>query len=356
MKSKFLVRFYSLSLFFYSLSLFFLGLLNSLSAQDCCIVDCSPSYAPNEFNMGIEWLYWRVKEEHLRGGSFVDDFPNPTLKIANGSVIQPKGEFSNGIRGHIGYTFFCDRWELNGIYTYIPLDSKSDFREVIPLDLQTETHRQFIIPNTNDFPSFQAFGSNGLTAFTSLLTKWNGHLSYADIDLAYKLSFDDSFHLRPHFGFRAAWMKQHLLMKGGLQQPSTNNSTFGSLKFKESFNGYGIEGGIWADWELGSGFAIIGHVGGSILYSRFKVDILSESSVDEGGTVVFIINSGGKEITAVPIIDYFTGLKYDMSFDNFLISAHLGWEQKIFFNMNQMSANLGNLSLQGLTIGLNLGF
>jgi len=328
-----------------------------LLADDCCLPDCCEySCRSGRFNVGAEWLYWKVKEDNLRAGVLVDDFPDPVLKRANASVIQPKFKFNNGFRGNIGYEHFCDQWGLNAIYTYVPLRSNSDFREVIPVALQTQTHRQFIVPNINEFPSFQAFGSSqGVTAFTSLFTKWNGNLSYVDIDLSRKLTFN-SFNLRPHIGFRAAWMNQHLLMKGGLPQPSTNNSTFGSLKYTEKLNGYGVEGGFWADWRFGCRFSIVGHVGGSILYSCFRTDILSESSLGEDGAVVFIIKSGLKDTTAIPSMDYFAGLKYERSLRRFLVSVHAGWEQRIFFNMNEMAISSGNLSLQGLTVGADVSF
>lgn len=189
-----------------------------------------------------------------------------------------------------------------------------------------------------------------------MLTKWGGNFSYADLDLARKLTFNNNFSLKPHFGIRVAWSDQHLFMRGGLQQPSVNNSTFGSLKYKQKFNGYGIEGGIWANWELGCGFSLVGHAGGSILYSRFKTKILSESSLGEEGAVVFIINSGAKNTTAMPTLDYFGGLKYETCLSSCLISLHVGWEERVFFNMNQIAVASGNLALQGLTIGAHVNF
>lgn len=329
----------------------------SLSADDCFPDYCEYSFENGQFNWSAEWLFWHVKQDNMRSGSFIDDFPDPELKVANASVIQPKDKFCNGFRVNLGYEYPCNQWEFNAIFTYMPLQSRSDFREVIPVDMQTESHRQFIIPNIDGFPSFQAFSQpGGLIGFTSLLTKWGGNLFYVDIDLARKVSLSHCFSLKPHIGFRGAWMKQHLHMEGGLLAPSVNESTFGRLKYKEKFDGYGMEGGVWANWHLGCGFSLVGHIGGSILYSHFRVDVVSESSLGEEGAVVFIINSPSKATIAIPTMDYLAGLEYEANFSDFLILLHVGWEQRIFLNMNQLSVDGQNLSLQGLSLGGEVRF
>ena len=340
-------------------SLFLIGLYIPLSAQDnwsnseCCETSCGWG----RFNAGAEWLHWKVKQDNMRAGTFVDDFPDPILKEATGTMIEPKFKYNGGVRGYIGYETACSQWGINAIYTYIPLHSKSAFKKTIPFEEQTRTHRQFIIPNTPGFPLFEAFeGEGGIAALSSLSTKWHGNLSYVDIDLSRNLTFCDSFHLRPHVGFRYAWMTQHLLMQAGFILVSTNNSTFGNLKYKQKFHGYGIEGGIWADWNLGYGFSIVGHVGGSVLYSHINLKILSESFIKKKGDPVFIIRSGSKNIYAIPTIDYFAGLKYEKAFKRLSISAHVGWEQRVFLNINQIAFASGYLSLQGLTLGGDISF
>jgi len=80
----------NLSFKFYLVGLILLSLQIPLCAEES-----SCSYG--QFNVGAEWLYWKVKQDNLRAGSFIDDFPNPTLKIANAVVIQPGFEFNNGI-------------------------------------------------------------------------------------------------------------------------------------------------------------------------------------------------------------------------------------------------------------------
>lgn len=327
---------------YYVLGLCLLGTKMPLSAN-CC--GC------NGFIAGGDWLYWKVKEENLRAGSFVNDFPNPTLKKATGEVIEPSSRFNNGFRVFAGYEY-CKQWDLKASYSYIPLNTNSVFREVIPPDQQPPEHQQFIVPNTTSFPSFGAFSNNmGLIAFNSMLTKLSGDFNDVSVNIGYRFSCNNCFSLKPYIGFRALWIHQNLFIGGELRFPSTNNSTFGRLNYNQKLNGYGIEGGFSAEWQLGYGFAIEGNMGGSILYTPFSTDIFSQSSIGEDGPVVFIIESEGKDTIAIPVIEYFAGIRYGTYVGPCLIKAHVGWEQKIFFNMNQMAFPSGNLSFQGLTLG-----
>ncbi len=317
--------------------------------------DFESTCCESRFNVGAEWLYMSVRQDNLRAGTFIDDFPDPVLKKAFPTGIQPGFEYTSGFRVNAGYQLPCECWELNALYTYLPIESKSDFAQV--LIAPTSTHKQYIIPNTNSFPFFQAFGNSiGQVVFNSLSTKWYGNLSYVDIDLARTLTFGDCLSLRPHLGFRGAWVKQTLIMGGDLQMPSTNNSTFGRFTLTEKFTGYGAEGGIWTDWKLGCGFSVLGHFGGSILYSTFKLPEFSESSLGEGLPPVFVIEGTATEHTATPTVEYSVALQYAITLCDFQIKAHIGWEQRLFFYFNQFALGSGNFSMQGMTLGLEVGF
>lgn len=314
---------------------------------------CDWSFCDGTLYLGGDWLYMKVQQEGLRAGSLVDDFPGP-LKKAFPHSVEPHFKYNSGFRVNVGYEFPCDHWDLNLIYTYIPIRSDSNLA-VVSND-QTPEHLQFIVPNTSNFPSFAAFGGpSGLTAMTSLFTKWKGNLSYLDLDLARTLKLCNCFSIMPHIGFRSVWMNQDFLMEGSLQNP-TSQGDFVRLKFSEKLNAYGIEGGLWTGWEMGCGFSLIGHVGGSVLYSRYKVRSITEGIFETGPGVVFIIDGHDVVNTATPTVDYAVGLEYSVSLWEVLFAARVKWEQQVFFNLNQMSVIPGNFSAQGLTLGVELGF
>ena len=128
-------------------------------------------------------------------------------------------------------------------------------------------------------------------------------------------------------------------------------------RFKEQFQGYGAEGGLWGDWQIGYGFSVIGHIGGSVLYTKTKIHEritqlpIDSQSVSEENSV----HERSRIYSGTPTIDYFIGLQYVDCICDMHVSAKAGWEQQILFNANQF-ATTGNLATQGLTLGLDVAF
>lgn len=356
-----------------SKNIYLLGIIllsfQSLGADECAPVPspdcCDPSMPPccdwtfcgGKFYIGGDWLYWKVEEDGLFAGSFIDDFPDPMFKKVGFTAIQPTFQYINGFRVYGGYEMGCEPWGVEVTYTYIPIHSHSGFAKTSIVN--TQEHRQLIIPDIREFPSFQAFtDSNGQLSFSSLLVKWKGNLSYLDVDITRTLCLGTCFRLYPHIGFRAAWGKQYLSMKGNLSQPAaTNGITFGDLELSTPFHGYGIEGGLWMEWGFGHGFSAVGHVGGSLLCATVKSRQTTNGFLGEGGPQVFIIDGVVPQHTTLPTMEYFAGLQYRIHFCNDLsLGIHAGWEQSLFFDLNRLTTSRGNFSAQGLTLGGDFSF
>lgn len=329
-------------------------------AEDCCTPEtyspmqcCDWTFCGGTFTVGADWLYWKVEQDSLLAGSFVDDFPDPVFKKVHFDGIQPTFKYNNGFRVYAGYEMGCEPWGLEISYTYIPIHSNSGFAQTSIVN--TADHSQAIFPNRVGFPSFQAFDP---APFASLLVKWDGKLSYLDVDLTRTLCLGTCFRLYPHIGFRAAWGDQHLSMNGNLQQPAAvNRATFGGLELSEDFHGYGIEGGLWMEWGFGWGFSALGHVGGSVLCTTVKSRQTTNAFLGEDGPQVYIINGVIKLHTTIPTVDYFAGLQYRFTFCNDMsFGIHAGWEQCVFFDLNRMTLSRGNFSTQGLTLGADFSF
>jgi hypothetical protein len=77
--------------------------------------------------------------------------------------------------------------------------------------------------------------------------------------------------------------------------------------------------------------------------------------VNQVETIALIINDSEKFFTATPSVDYFVGLQYADTMCDMIVKARLGWEQHVLFDTNRMLF-AGNLSTQGLTLGLDVGF
>lgn len=126
--------------------------------------------------------------------------------------------------------------------------------------------------------------------------------------------------------------------------------------FHEKFQVVGIEGGLFGDWIFESGCSAVGHIGGLILYSKLHLILKEDRFLGENGAYVFHIDGGSKTHTSTPTLDYFIGLQYDATIWEIAIKVHVGWEQHVFFNLNQLALTSGNFSTQELNLGLDIGF
>ena len=105
---------------------------------------------------------------------------------------------------------------------------------------------------------------------------------------------------------------------------------FGAVELAQRFHGYGVEGGLWSEWDIGAGFSLLWHVGRSILYSRFKILRETKGFLTEETDLVFRIKGKHKVLTGIPTLDYFVGLQYVTLLFGAAFAIHAGWEQHIF--------------------------
>ena len=356
-----------------------LGLLGLLfcSAATPAAADCYQNWNNNccewtmydgKINAGADWLYWKTEQDNMLSGSVVTGNFNNSDKnalIFEGKNKRPNYKYDSGFRVWAGYELPCDCWEVGVSYTYVPTSSGAvSFHSDIVQNAEAPAQEYF----TTYFSDFSFLrnlqGQNNGGLFTDFHSKWSSNLNYIDLDVARTVCLGECFKLRPHVGFRSAWSDQKLLAVGSFPVEVENqelpNIQVLSTRLKQKFRGYGIEGGVWGEWNIGCGFSLVGHVGGSVLYSKFSTTqtqaLVTFAPESNEGDLNFAVDVRDSYWTGTPTADYFLGVKYENCFCDMTYNVHAGWEQHIFFDMNRLSSNGGNLSMQGLTLGLDVGF
>lgn len=317
--------------------------------------ECALStFCDGKITVGADWLYWKVTEDNLSVGSIATEtLTDDTLPLeVQGSYLNQNFKWESGFRLNLGYELPCGCWGIDVIYTYMPGHSQS------PTFTTTDLAFNQFNPDLVDFPILSIFNPNGrLLPPTTVRAKWNLAANNIDVDLARTVCFGDCLKLRPHIGFRTTWFNQKLRYTAFTIIPTTPLQQSFFAKFSEKFTGCGVEGGLWGEWDVGGcGLSVIGHFGGSILYSKFRVH---QRAIAANETVLpgVLTDVGGSATLhhATPTLDYFLGLQYDASLWDLSFAMHAGWEQHILFDVNKLARD-GNLSAQGLTLGLELGF
>lgn len=353
--------------------------------SDYCATDCSEG----QFVVGAEWLYWKVAENNAALGITIagnSDKTSPDFFSTATDYIEPNFKFSNGFRVSAGYAMPCNGWELDVIYTYLPSHASSSVYKSSGSAVETQVPGPYEqvggnpyvliyqpIINTIRDGSPRVLGLSVLP-FEKFQQKWNIALNQIDLDVSRTLGFNNCISLKPHAGFRALWYtnKQRVIGEGKLnpvdpiapaEEPSAAaeiKTTFATdILFKNEFTGYGVEAGLWGKWQIWEGLSILGHFGGAILYSKYKVNETADTVVTTTTSQTVItpyVNTICDTIhTATPMVDYYLGLEYVEAMCDMTFAVRAGWEQHVYFDANRIF-QYGDLSTQGLTLGLVVGF
>lgn len=329
------------------ISSFLVGVIFLNMAGPVCGQETFQNYNRGEFNIGGDWLYWKLEEEQLE---FAHKDVNTVVVTPEGGAertinidnIKPKFKFSNGFRIFGDYLTCDTNWRIAAIYTHIA--SKASNKANSLVDSLDEAL----------FVSAQNFASLNIVFFnlSNITGRWNLSLDTIDLDLCRRFNPCDCLDLQLHLGLRGQRIDQTMKIKG------LGNNSFNDVSFNSRFHGTiaagGLEGGVLANWRVGHGFSILGHIGGSIAYARARnnshvktVDLLNSTTAAESLNSYLIL----------PTLDGFLGVSYTRNFCNKEVSVHAGWEQHIILDANHFSTNCGgNLSMQGLTVGLSTKF
>lgn len=330
------------TIIFNLLGVFLCGLTTPATADFCsqnCNDCCEWSVLDGKMTLGADWLYWKVQQDGISPGRIIvekDEHLDFVAKKTKGIHTDPK--WKSGFRINLGYELPCDCWDVNICYTYMPSNDK-----LVDFTSEEEEEKTFSSVLFND--DFDFFAS-----------KWNLTLNNIDLDIGRTVCFGECLKVRPHVGFRATWFDQKFRAVGATGSEETT-ILFDALSTKQKFQGYGVEAGLWADYRLSCGLSLIGHFGGSILYSKFNVRTKEASGmiVSEDTTIFSATIGKDSFFTATPSLDYFVGLQYADTMCDMLFNVRLGWEQHVLFDTNRFLSS-GNLSGQGLTLGLEVGF
>lgn len=197
--------------------------------------------------------------------------------------------------------------------------------------------------------------------------KWNLHFNELDLELGRQFFVSKWLTVKPHVGFRAAWIHQRDKARY-FNLVGNALADYATADMKCNFNGIGILGGLDTQWGLGCGWSFFANYSGSLLYGYFHVNN-SESGVSAGVTTNFYSVNDFYHVDRF-INDLMLGLRYDYMFcdDLYHVGLQIGWEHHMFFGQNQFmrfvddnhpgvfASNQGDLTLQGFSLQVRFDF
>ncbi len=309
-----------------------------------------------------EALWWIAKENGLiyaQSGSSGPDVstselpPNASAFNFRGKIQRVDPDWDFGFRIGLGYNLCHDEWDAKASWTYYKTD-KTQRNTGIFLNLWGHPD----IPFSNDSSFIRA--------------DWDFHYNTLDLELGRAFGAGRCFCLRPSFGLRAAWIDQDLdLFQNVLLQQSVQNDGPLQLDIESvsDFCGAGFRFSLEGRFDVCWNFSLFGLASYSLLYGKFDTQF-TEKITDLEVTDLIIADAKGLFHMGASSVQLALGLQWNIPLccERYRFGLHIGWEQNLWFQLNQMNhfenelsrgiliQENGNLSLQGISFGARFDF
>ncbi len=289
-----------------------------------------------------EYLYWTANENGLYFAQTGSDLGADIAFDGKIKRIQPQWE--SGGRAGLGLNFPKSGYDLLFLGTWFAThghqSARASDRPLIPL---------WARPENAPFTATQAFG------------KWNLDVKVLDLEWGKSSWFGGKLSLRPFFGIRGARLIQTLKVRYDYAiAPDLTDH----LRSHSNFEGVGLRAGCDIRFALPYNFAVYGLSSGSILCGKMRAGMRTY----EGD--LLIARTKDHFWKTLPSFQLGLGIAWDDHFSNdrLHLEFHIGWEQNIWFTVNQMNhymnrLNSGyyfkensNLATQGLVAGGRFDF
>lgn len=279
----------------------------------------------NGWNLFVfgDYLYWNARENGLY-----------FAKTNHIHRLEP--EWNNGLRIGAGINFPNEGYDLLGIWTWFSTHAHSTIGLSIPL-----------------------WAVATLEAFARKTTaEWNLQQNSADLEWGRSSWFGGHLSWRPFFGLRGAKIDQNLKID------YTYVIQNGSQHSRSDFIGGGLRAGSDLRFALPCDFGICALMSGSLLMGRIDAEL----RLKENKTLA--AHTKDHFWRMVPALQMALKLSWDRHLyrDRLHLALYAGWEQNIWFGINQMNHFMNplegvrffkensNLCTQGLVAGGRFSF
>ncbi len=303
-----------------------------------------------------EFLYWKVNESALDYAIKMNQAAwSSTDTFAVGNYHNAKFDWAPGLRIAVGWFNAPHYWDVYLQYTFLPANGK----------------------NKVHAPGKEGEFLNGTWAQPDLdtgavpLNKANSNISlkYHTLDLLFSRRFHTNNHLRINVfgGIASAFVYQNwkISYTDVLDQQS-------KLHTHWHFEGVGLRLGAKIDWFLGADFYLTGLASSGILSGWYtnKIRQTTTAVVSGGDNSLPIRDTSFHDQRLTYTAQFLAGPSWQKAYEKMRVELFAGYEFTIWTNLHEVFRssqgaatatketfiNNSNVSLQGLTIRLNVDF
>ncbi|NGX43086.1 MAG: hypothetical protein K940chlam7_01377 [Chlamydiae bacterium] len=353
-----------------SLAILSFGLMaltpNFASAQyyDSC---CEPYYnsccdpcewdpcACREFEVGVDFLYWKPYVDNLNYGVIYDRDRAKFKKMCP--------DWEPGVRVMLASPNAYCGWELRGSWTYIESDDSS----------QTKAGEEEWVTSPLIHNAMILELGEEADLFKKVEGSWNARYHEWDILASYNISCKECHFFQPFFGVAGIFLDQDLKVEAsGTISDITSEA---KVKWDSEYWGVGLRAGTHYEYHFSNCMRFFANAYGTILAG--EATIKNDQFIEQiSGTGENIVERGFKDSEnchqMVPGYHLATGFIYDTCWCNWDFSFRLGYEFMNWHNIpnhrvfsgDDLNAGIGHsssettrtLGFHGLLAGLSVGF
>ncbi|HSX10361.1 MAG TPA: Lpg1974 family pore-forming outer membrane protein [Chlamydiales bacterium] len=337
---------------------------------------------PWDLSFDASFIYWQPLEDNLEF-AIVDNTtlsgPDLVEDSIDANVVDMDFNYKPGFKIGFGGYFDYDNWDVHAEYTWF--HTKNHNSASVADTSTAATTTQKILPlwgvpgeNTSATPDML----DAEMFFNSADAKWKMNMDIVDLDLGRWCYVGTKLTVRPNFGARAAFIRQHYHVTYEAQSFDSDAADSREVNvFANTHNwGVGVKTGLDTNWMIGQGFRMFGCSEADILFTRYTKLSSAETAValasaTEGATGFPAIHvHQSKHNTVRTHFDIQLGFGWGTYWDcnNWYTDVMLGYEFQVFFDQNmfrhfdddvmQLNSTMpnGNLYTQGLTAQFSLTF
>jgi len=352
-----------------------LGWAYNPSAYTRCGCDTSAcSNFLDSFAFRADFLWWRACEEGLNLGTEeyvqVSDVERSTV-VNRSHSKRPNFKYDPGFRIGLSNNCSCDCWDFAVNWTHFHTKAK----------VHGVSDTEGIVTFFSDWERIAGINPERAAGRYSL------NLDLVDIEFGRKFYVSNCFILRPDFGLRVARIHQTYRATSDTTSGGSGEDVFNyvtDVKSRSNFLAVGPRVGLDVELRFCGGFALFGQAAGSIVFGKFDnhsrenyLDTVSAGPVI--GELTYEARSSAHRCSRT-ITDLAFGIKWDRCYEwcnrCHPVSIAFAWEHHAFYDMNNFNfveqgidfdgatavpngahtRKHGDLTTQGLTVSLSLGF
>lgn len=308
-----------------------------------------------------DYIYWTAREENLEFADLqLSQTSNATSSGGGNKTFHVGNKYESGFKAGLGTDFCHDGWDLYAEYTWFETNNKKHTGTGFFSSTTGVT-----TPFLNDdywFVEDGAINSNNpplVGSADSASAKWRLNFNVVDLELGRNFYVSPRLILRPFYGLKGAWNKQHM----NLVFAGVANVPVLTMHNRLKNWGIGIRGGMDTSWHFTRDFSIVGNMAFTGLWQEIKAKRFDTTLT---GTVLSsTVDMKETQYNVKPVIEWMLGLKWEtgLSCDEYHLAITAAWEEQVWFGQNKFlrlpgtsSGSGGDLSLQGLTVDVRFDF